>query len=153
MEDPQEKAGKIQSSLCSSSLEDKEEVSARFKDKTFVGKFLSRRKFNHGALASIIEGAWQSKKKVEVQVVAENTFKFVFELKEDKDSIFETRPRSFSGASLILKVWPKDLAVHQIDFNSTTFYVQIHGLPPKWLHLSNADKIGSQLGVVYKDCQ
>lgn len=82
MEGPFLRVEKVQASLCSLSLEDKEEVTAKFKDKTLVGKLLTTRKFNRGTLSTIIEGAWSTKRKVRVQMLGENLFKFTFELKK-----------------------------------------------------------------------
>lgn len=65
--------------------------------------------------------------------------------------MFDRKPWSFNGALMILKVWDSDLAANQIDFSTMAFYIQIHGLPPKWMQPCNAEKIGSQLGMVYKE--
>lgn len=82
----------IQCSIKNLSLEDKEEKSKKFRDKTLIGKLLTTRRFNKSIVASITKGAWPIKRKVNVQAIAENIFKFNFELKEDRDLVFDKRP-------------------------------------------------------------
>lgn len=116
-----------------------------------VGKMVTTRKFHRGILTNIIEGAWQTKRKVKSQCFGDNCVKFVFGFKKNKDRIFERRSWIFIGAILILKEWSEELALQEIKFDSTAFFVQIHGLPPKWLIPNNAEKIGNQLEMVYKE--
>lgn len=86
------RAESIQRSLKNLFLEDEEEESKKFRDKTLIGKLLTTRRFNRSLVASITEGYWPIKRKVKVQAVAENIFKFNFELKEDRDLVFDKRP-------------------------------------------------------------
>ncbi|KAF3447923.1 hypothetical protein FNV43_RR08630 [Rhamnella rubrinervis] len=53
------------------------------------------------------------------------------------------------GIHLILKEWSVDKALQDIDFLTTTFFIQVHGLPPKLLHQGVALKIGQQFGGLH----
>lgn len=52
---------------------------------------------------------------------------------------------------LVLKEWPADRTISNIDFDTATFYVQIHGLPPMFLHEETAMKIGKQIKILHMD--
>lgn len=151
MEDFQRKAEEIQSSLQALSLDFKDEETKRLTDKLLVGKLLSTRTFHRGIVSRITEGAWQTKRKVKVLDIGDNVFKFIFELKEDKELAFNKRLWFFNGALLVLRDWNGDVPIQEVRFDSTAFHVQIHGLPPRLLHAGNAEKIGSKIGRVFKE--
>ncbi|KAF3457982.1 hypothetical protein FNV43_RR02644 [Rhamnella rubrinervis] len=89
---------------------------------------------------------------VKVEKIQETIFKFCFSAKEDKDQIFSRRPLSMDGAHLILKEWSSEEAIQDIAFKTTTFHLQVHGLPPKLLHPGVAMKIGNQIGGLHASC-
>lgn len=68
-----------------------------------MGKLLSTRRFNQSIIVDFAAGAWPTKRKVKVQQVSEDIFKFTFGSKEDKILVFNKRPWSFNGALLVLK--------------------------------------------------
>lgn len=47
---------------------------------------------------------------------------------------------------MLIQEWPPDLGFEDLVFSHSPFWVQIHGLPPIHLTLSNAKTIGSLLG-------
>lgn len=78
-------------------------------------------------------------------------FKFLFASKDDRDRIFGRQPWSFNGAHLNLKLWDPNLQFERVSFDTSTFFIQIHGLPPNLLHADNARLIGSEVGYVHED--
>ncbi|KAH7529009.1 hypothetical protein FEM48_Zijuj05G0138200 [Ziziphus jujuba var. spinosa] len=59
----------------------------------------------------------------------------------DKNRIWNKRPWSIDGAHLIMKEWKLKLTFDDLNFNLSTFWVQIHGLPLQFLTKENAMKI------------
>lgn len=43
------------------------------------------------------------------------------------------------------------MAINKVPFDTTTFTIQIHGLPPMFLHAGSAKLIGNRVGKVYED--
>lgn len=43
------------------------------------------------------------------------------------------------------------MAIHRVPFVSTTFIVQIHGLPAMFLHAGSAELVGNRAGRVHED--
>nr|XP_048330865.1 uncharacterized protein LOC125422765 [Ziziphus jujuba var. spinosa] len=119
-------------------------------NRVLVGKLLSTCTF-HGSLGEIISKTWNLMGKVKIEKLEENIFKFSFEQSGEKERIFKSRPWTFNGAHIILKEWPETLALSEISFKFSTFTVQIHGLPPIYLHTEAAFQIGARLGKVVKE--
>lgn len=78
-------------------------------------------------------------------MVGENTFKFLFGSKADRDLIFNGRPWSLNGAHLIIKGWTPDIALERISFDWSTFMLQVHGLPPVCLHEGMVKMVGNKV--------
>ena len=93
----------LQDALSSLTLEPKSGDSTNVTDNVLLGKILATRSFRRFTLADIINSSWKLKSGVRIEKLEENFFKFSFNDKRDKDSIFEQRPWSINGSHLILK--------------------------------------------------
>lgn len=111
----------------------------------------STRLFNRLELVQIINNVWQTKDKVKVERLNESLFKFCFTTKEDRDRIYSKRLWSFNGAHLNLKLWNPNLHFERVSFERSTFFLQIHGLPPNLLNKDNARLIGFKVRIVHED--
>ena len=49
---------------------------------------------------------------------------------------------------MILKVWKPELLWNEVDFSSSTFWVQVHGISSLWLNKSNLMRISNKIGKV-----
>lgn len=65
------------------------------------------------------------------------------------DTIFRNRPWCLNEAHLILKEWPSELSLNEIDFGMSTFHIQIHGLP-MFFHEGTTRMIGCKVGSVHQ---
>lgn len=52
---------------------------------------------------------------------------------------------------MILKEWPETMAITKVPFETTTFIIQIHGLPPLFLHVGTAKLIGKRVESVHEE--
>ncbi|KAF3449038.1 hypothetical protein FNV43_RR09762 [Rhamnella rubrinervis] len=50
-----------------------------------------------------------------------------------------------------MKEWSEEKALQDVKFNTITFFMQIHGLPPNLLHPDVAFKIDKQIGGLHED--
>ena len=59
---------------------------------------------------------------------------------------WDRRPLTVKGEHLILEHFNSDISVSEVDFSTTEFWIQIHGLPLNRRSEENALKIGSMVG-------
>lgn len=116
-----------------------------------IGNVLNSQNFRRYTIMEIIQKTWQLSSRVKIEKVDDNVLKFCFGNKKDKDGIFHGRPWSLNGALLILKEWSEEEAIGNVRFDTTTSHIQIHGLPPKFLHQDSAVKIGNQIGTLHQE--
>ena len=113
---------------------------------SLVGKICSPRNFFSLVVRDIVTKAWNPSHAVHVQKVDRNVFVFSFEHETDMHLAFNRRPWTLRGAHLILKQWNPLLTWQEMEFNTSCFWVQVHGLPAFWQCKENLTKIGNLLG-------
>ena len=59
---------------------------------------------------------------------------------------WDRRPLTVKGEHLFLERFNSDISVSEVDFSTTEFWIQIHGLPLNRQSEENALKIGSMVG-------
>lgn len=144
-----EKAVSLQESLSNLSLNPVEEAANT--DKILVDKVISSRNFRKFTIFEITQKDWKLVKQLQIEKIEESTFKFVFCQKKDRDFIYKNSLWSLNGSLLVLKEWPLDIPLESIYFDTTSFFIQIHGLPPLFLHEKTATKNGNQIGQLHTD--
>lgn len=108
-----------------------------------VGRIMLKKVILKHIVQAIIRRVWFTNEAVKVELLHLNTFLFCFQSTADQHQIWRKRPWSIDGAHLVLREWRPDLAFHQINFSLSTFWIQIHGLPPQFMTKENAIRIGS----------
>ncbi|XP_060675850.1 uncharacterized protein LOC132805091 [Ziziphus jujuba] len=151
MDNQQRNLNALQHSLRTLTLKPKRDNEENKSERTLVGRMLTTRRFTRFKLIETTNKSWHLATKIKVVKVDENLFTFLLGSKEKNDCIFRNRPWSFNGAHLILKEWPANRSLKEISFDATTFSIQIHGLPPLYLHEEIAFQIGSMLGNIQQD--
>lgn len=127
-------------------LEEEEGATEQIIDRVLIRKILSVRPFRRFTIGEIIKNMWRTKAGVNVEGIADNTFKFAFALTEDKEVILKNKPWNLNGAHLVLREWSDDLSIEEVNFGRSIFFIQIHGLPPRLISERNARRIGASLG-------
>jgi hypothetical protein len=115
---------------------------------SFIGKILSNRSFSAMVVKEIVNKAWQLHFLVSVKKMDRNIFLFSFEHEADLNSVFRKRPWTLHGAHLVLKTWSPELTWKEVNFSTSTFCVQVHGLPFLWQNKSCLLRIGNKIGKV-----
>ena len=96
----------------------------------------------------IVVKAWKPHKSVSLKKLDKNTFLFVVSHETDLKLALDKRPWSIRGAHLGIKTWNPVLTRQEVDFSSSTFWIQIHGLLALWYVKVNIMKIGNKVGRV-----
>lgn len=145
----QQKMKSMQEALNALSLQSQKEIEECCLDRVLLGKIITTRTFKRFTITEIVQKTWKTKLKINIEKIEDNIFKFTFGNKEDKDRIYKGRPWSLNGAHLILKEWALDKSLKEISFQYSTFTLQVHGLPPVYMHERSVKKIGELVGKVH----
>jgi hypothetical protein len=113
-----------------------------------IRRIISRRNFHAPVLHDIVMRAWNPSRRISVRKVDRNTFVFSFEHETDRALAYNRRPWTIRGAHLVLKIWRLELALTEIDFASSMFWIQVHGLPLIWCNKENLKLIGDKASSV-----
>lgn len=106
-----------------------EENAPRLSNISLVMKVLSNKVINLSLAQMILKRVWFTTDLVKVEQISSNIFLISFRTFTDRNRIWRKCPWSINKAHLILRKWPPVLALESIDFNLSTFWVQIDGLP------------------------
>lgn len=129
-------------------LDDVEEGSLELARRTLVGKILTKKILNKGAVRSICSSAWGEAAEVKISNMGPNIFLFSFPTERMVKEIMLKSPWAVMSNILSLQTWNPDVAVAEIDFSSVPIWVQIHGLPLGAMTVPNATKIMKLVGEI-----
>lgn len=151
MENTQQKIFSLQRELGNLSLEAKRDRGGVEPDRILAGKLLTIRVYRRFTISEIVTKVWRLHLPVKVEKVGDNTFKFIFGAKWDREHIYKNRPWSLNGAHLILKPWLESQVLGDLSSASTTLWLQIHGFPPAVIQEGTAERIGNRVGKVHME--
>ena len=73
---------------------------------------------------------------------------FVFDNKLEADRVLLSKPWSFDKHLLVMEKYNKNSCIEELKFDRSTFWVQVHRLPIKFMNVKAAEKICDVLGRV-----
>lgn len=118
----------------------------QFSELSSVGKLLSSKPLNKNTFHVTIKAVWSFVLGLKIEDMELNTFLFTFPSQQDKKRVLVNRPWNFKGFHMVLKEWLPGLSIHEVQLNTSVFWVQVHGLPLEMLTNQNAEHIGKVLG-------
>jgi len=75
---------------------------------------------------------------------------FIFDNKHEVETILENEPWSFDKHLTVLQRYDKDTVVEELQFNHTSFWVQVHDILVRFMNQKVVAGICSQVGTVIK---
>lgn len=119
-----------------------DEVGARrLSNLSIVGKICSNKSVSKNVVVMILRRIWFTEEHIKIEQLGNNFFLFSFKNEQDRNRVWMWRPWSVNGTHLLLREWNSNLALSNIDFNLSSFWVQIHGLPMRFMTKQNAIRI------------
>ncbi|KAL0009244.1 hypothetical protein SO802_010746 [Lithocarpus litseifolius] len=115
-----------------------------------AAKFFTRRALNMEAIASTFQPLWRSKNGFKVKNMGNHIVLFIFDNKLEVENILENEPWSFDKHLMVLQRYDKDTLVEDLQFNQTSFCVQVHGIPVRFMNQKVAEGICNKAGTVIK---
>ena len=115
---------------------------------SIVVRFTTRRAINVNSIARTFTPLWRAKKGFKIQKIGDHEMLFSFDTKEEVDRILNSEPWSFNKHLVVMQRYDYDLPLEDIKLERTNFWVQVHGLPIKFMTIAVAEKICGVVGEV-----
>ncbi|KAL4387335.1 hypothetical protein GQ457_09G012790 [Hibiscus cannabinus] len=124
-------------------LESDDNINATISSLSLVGKVISERTTKFSTLCAVLNRAWPIKGNFESHDLGKNFILFVFNSEKEKHNVLIHGPWSLQDKHIVLRDWPKEATLEEIDFSLSEFWVHIYNLPMALINEKNAQKIGS----------
>lgn len=113
-----------------------------------VGKILASKTLNRVVVQKILERAWRTEQEFTISCWRDNVYRFSFQNEDDLGRIISKGSWSIMGSILILRKWDQSKSFSDLDFDFSPFWVQIHGLPLRFLNSKTGMVVAKSLGEV-----
>ncbi|XP_030924341.1 uncharacterized protein At4g02000-like [Quercus lobata] len=113
-------------------------------------KFFIRRALNMEAIALTFQPLWRSKNGFKVKNMGNHIVLFIFDNKLEVEIILENEPWNFDKHLMALQRYDKDTLIEELQFNQTSFWIQVHDIPVRFMNQKVAAGICSQVGTIIK---
>ena len=113
-----------------------------------AAKFLTHRNVNLEAVARTFRPIWRTRGSFEVNDAGNNMVLFDFEFEVDAVKVLMGELWTFDRHLVVLERYDGSTPIQNLQFKSTSIWVQIHDLPFSYLSKEVAISIGESLGAV-----
>ena len=115
---------------------------------SLFGRLLTNRQQNQRAFKNTLKTTWKMGSDLRIVEVGNNVFQFKFGSLCQLEWVKRSGPWNFDNNLLLLCRWRKGLTTSNISFTHAPFWVQVWGLPFKYMSEDVGKDIGSRLGKV-----
>ena len=116
---------------------------------SIAAKFLTKQAINMEVIAKTFNLLWKAKNNLKIQSFGDHKFLFTFDSSEDVDRILEGEPWIFDKHLVVMSQYENESSLQDIRFEKMKLWVQLQGIPMRFMTLEAAKKIGSVLGEVF----
>ena len=116
---------------------------------SIAAKFLTKRAINMEVIAKTFNPLWRAKNGFKNQSFGDHKILYTFDNREDVERILEGEPWTFDKHLVAMSRYDNESSLQDLRFEKTKLWVQMHGIPMKFMTLEATKKIGSVLGDVF----
>ena len=120
------------------------------KEFSIAAKFLTRRALNVDVIAKTFTPLWRARSGFKIQKFEDHKILFTFDNEEDVERILSSEPWSFDKHLVVMERYEGDKPLNEIRFERTILWVQVHGLPVKYMSVEAGIKICEVIGQVFR---
>ena len=113
-----------------------------------AGKFLTKRVLNVDVVARMFKPLWKPIGELKIRDIGDNILLFEFDDALDLERVLEYEPWSFDRNLVVFQRTVDAESALSLDYSSTTFWMQIHNIPPNLVTQETGESIGNMLGSV-----
>ncbi|XP_050278167.1 uncharacterized protein LOC126719681 [Quercus robur] len=115
---------------------------------SILAKFFTKRNLSIDAIARTFNPIWRARNGFKIQNYGDHMVLFTFDNKNDVDRIIASEPWSFDKHLVAMQKYDKETPIDEVKFERASFWVQLHGIPPKYMTKEAALKISGVIGEV-----
>lgn len=93
------------------------------------------------AIAKMFNPLWRSRSGFKIKNLGDHVILFIFENETEMEKVLHTEPWCFDKHLVVMQKYDKSMAKEELKFDKTRFWVQVHGLPCKFMNIKAAKKI------------
>jgi hypothetical protein len=114
-----------------------------------LGRIISLNPPSLATVRDFLHQAWKFASPFSIDILPGDRFLFTVSAEDLIAKIIKNGPWNVKGALMIVKPWPPELTIDEVDLSSCAFWVQVHSLPLQNLTAVNAIKIGKFIGIEF----
>ena len=117
-------------------------------DFSIAAKFFTKRALNMDVITRTFNPLWRSHNGFKIKSLDNHIILFTFDNKGDVDRILSSEPWSFDKHLVAMQRYEKETPISDIKFERASFWVQLHGIPLRYMTLEVGLKISSVIREV-----
>ena len=114
---------------------------------SIIAKFLTKRALNMDVIARTFNPLWRGNG-FKIQNLGDHIILFTFDNQKEVEKILSSEPWSFDKHLVVMQQYDKETPVSDVKFDKASFWVQLHGIPPRFMTMDAALKICNVVGEV-----
>ena len=115
---------------------------------SIAAKFFTKRALRINVIAKTLTPLWRSQNGFKIKSLGDHKVLFTFDDKIDVDKKLMSEPWSFDKHLVAMERYEKETPLHELKFEKTSLWVQIHGIPLRYMTVATAEKICEVIGDV-----
>ena len=113
-----------------------------------AANFMTKRALNIDSIAKTFTPLWWSRNGFKIRNIGDHRILFVFDDKSKVENIIHGEPWNFDKHLVVMEWYEVRNLVDTLKFDRTMFWVQVHGIPYKYMNVKVVEKICKVLGKV-----